>query len=176
MKWLAALLDRLCAVLGAFIFCQFPAFFQQYAQRLGGHFAEVSRQTQEFDRLARQSGKTLHQYIQKFLSNSDPDFARQGEIMQALVQRKHQLSDALMQLNQATPLSRPWAFVSHLQADIAKGTLSDFQPALTLSVEGAIYAFVGLVVGYLAFALIRRLVVAVCHLGTGLGQQARKAV
>lgn len=158
MAWISRWLDRLLAVAGAFVFSQVPAFMQQYTQRLGGHLAELQRHLQELQRLAAASGKSLPQYIAKFANNPDPDFARQGELMQGLVHRYHQLSDSAQQLAQASPLMRPIVFVQHVQADIAKGTFDSFQAAFAFSLEGLLYACAGMMCGYLVYSLIVRFI------------------
>ena len=38
-QWLYYWLDRLFAVMGAFLMCQFPQFYEQYLQRAMGHRA-----------------------------------------------------------------------------------------------------------------------------------------
>ena len=40
-RFLGGLLDRIIAVFGAVGLAQFPQFFSQYIQRLGGHLAEA---------------------------------------------------------------------------------------------------------------------------------------
>jgi hypothetical protein len=65
-------------VIGAFVASQIPEFIQQYTQRLAGHVNELYRLLNQMRQVASYSNKTLDQYIQKFITSSDPDFARQG--------------------------------------------------------------------------------------------------
>jgi hypothetical protein len=157
LRWLGGVVDRILVVLGAFLFSQFPAFLQQYSQRLGGHLAELNRQILELQRLAMQSGKTLPAYIHKFSSSGDSDFSRHGAQMQKMLERQVELSDALNHLTHATLWTKPVAFIQHLQWEIAQGTLSLFQPGLSLTMEGLVYAAMGMVVGYCFFTTLHRL-------------------
>lgn len=146
-KWLNRFLDRIFAVAGAFVFLQIPHFFQYYTQRLGGHLAELHLQITALQKVAEKSGKSLQEYMQKFLNQSDKDFMSQGEIIQGILTRHLDLSEAYRVLVNATPFTRPFAFLKHAQFDIAMMTLKDFTVGLTLSMEGMIYALVGIVFG-----------------------------
>lgn len=147
------ILDRLCALAGALLFSQAPEFFQQYTQRLAGHVAELQRHVDILKQLAKQSGKTLHDYIHKFISNSDPDFSNQGTMMQKMVDRLNDLTLSLQSMQTASVWSRPWEFVTHLQEDIAYGTMVHFKAGLPLTLEGACYAFIGMLVGFGIYSL-----------------------
>ena len=119
-KWIGGLSDCVCAVAGALVFLQAPLFIQQYKQQLSGHVSELQLQVEVMRQTAMQSGKTLDQFTNKFIDNSDPDFSRQGEIMKNMVDRWHQLSDAFTALNNASILTKPFAFLSHFNLTIAK--------------------------------------------------------
>lgn len=154
LSWISRFLDRLFAVGGAFLFSQFPAYFQQYTQRLAGHLAELNYHLAELSRIAQASGKSLTAYIHKFSTNPDLDFAQQGVMMQGLIERQYILSDAYRKLTEASLFAKPYLFSVHFQADIAKGTLHDFQPALAFTAEGLLYAILGIVFGYAIYSSI----------------------
>lgn len=149
--------DRVCAVAGALLFSQFPAFYQQYIQRLGGHLEELNRYLHQLERLAQHSSKTLPEYIHKFLTSSDADFSAQGVLMQSLVQRQLELSDYYQQLRISPALFRPWALLTHFESESARGALADFEFGLVLSLEGLAYAVLGIVFGYFCFSCFKRL-------------------
>ena len=156
-KWLTTLLDRLFAVGGALLFSQIPLFMQQYTQQLSGHEAELHLQIDLIQKTAFQTGKTLDQFIHKFLSSSDPDFMHQGELMQGMVIRWHHLVEALTSLQESTFLTRPFVFMRHCDFEICKNTLKAFQMGIPLNLEGGLYAFVGIIAGFLIFFIIRQL-------------------
>lgn len=157
MKWVVRLLDRLFAVAGAFLLSQFPQFLQQYSQRLAGHLAEINRHVSLIQENVALSGRSLQEYIHKFLSFSDGDVSRQGSLMEQVIERQHQLSDAYIALQQATPFTRPFAFLAHFQTEVVKGTMVDFQPGFSFSAESCIYALIGMLIGYCFWSAIVRL-------------------
>ncbi len=140
------LLDRLCVVLGAFVGSQIPEFMQQYTQRLAGHVDELNHLLDQLRQVATYSNKTLEQYIEKFISNADLDFSRQGEFMQGVVNRWQELHQALNHLMQSSIWSRPYIFIKDLQYDIAQSTLTSFQPGINLSAEGLCYTGAGILI------------------------------
>lgn len=149
------LIDRIFVVIGAVLFAQAPQFFNSYGQRLGGHMAELQRQISALQQAADRSGKGLAEYIHKFVNHSDPDVAMQGDFMQSMVARYSEISNAYLSLINADPWLRPFQFIYHLQPDITRMTLSDFQPGLSLTPESGIYALIGMGFGYLLYLGIR---------------------
>ncbi len=155
-KWINGLLDRIFAVAGALLFSQAPVFIQQYKQQLAGRVAELQSQVEKMRWVAHQSGKTLDMYIQKFVSQSDADFARQGELMQGMVMRHADLSTAHQALFESTVFSRPLVFARHFDFAIAKQTYSSFEFGFLFSIEGLVYSIIGVGIGYFAYYLFSR--------------------
>lgn len=165
IAWLSHILDRVFAAVGAFLFSQIPAFMQQYTQRLGGHLSELNHQLVQLQKVAKLSGKTLPDYVAKFLGSADLDFVRQGELMQQLIERQQVLAQAFTHLIHADAFQRPLFFIRYIQFDIAKGTMQSFQPSLTFSEEGLFYALLGVLAGYGIYALFLRAVTLIGRLG-----------
>jgi hypothetical protein len=156
-KWSIALFDRIFSVGGAIVFSQFPQFMQQYTQRLSGHLSELDLQVKLMQNAAEASSLSLNAYIQKFLqSNSEPAFNRQGEIMQQVMDRFQNLSAALKSFQDASLYKRPFVFITHLNGDIAGDTWTTFQPGIPTTLEGLVYAFVGMLAGIIFFYAIRK--------------------
>ncbi len=155
LKWFGNLLERLCGIAGALIFSQAPIFMQQYTHELAGHVAELHRQVSAMRQVAVQSGKSLELFIQKFVTSLDPDFRAQGELMEKMVHRWHQLSDGLTSLQHAALWERPYLFIHSLDSGVAHDTYRAFEPGLPLTLEGSLYAFAGLLLGTALFRLIR---------------------
>ncbi len=155
LKWIVNTIDRIFAVLGALIFSQAPMFMQQYKQQLAGHVAELHTQIEAMKQAATLSGKELTVFINKFLSNADIDFVRQGEIMQKMTERYNTLSETYLALETSSPFTRPFIFMSNFYNDIAKDTYKTFKFGLEFSFEGLIYALIGVLVGYCLFAGFR---------------------
>lgn len=159
-KMLDKLFDRLFALAGAALFSQAPEFFHQYFQRLSGHLAESERMVKTLESLAMQAKKTLPGYIDKFITNQDQDIVNQGYAMQDILQRYQELHISVDSFQNAGIWSKPFILMGHFQKDIVYSTLSEFAPGISLSLEGGVYAFIGLVLGYSFYAVLRALIKA----------------
>lgn len=165
MKFLfsfSSLIDRLFIVVGAFAGSQISPFMQQYSHRLAGHAAELQQMVDQLHKTAALSHKSLNQYVDKFLSSSDPDFVHQGFFMQGIVERSNELNHALSSLMTSSPWMRPFVLAKDLQPDIAKATLGTFQPALSLNVEGIFYAGIGILFGWLSYKILAKCLCFAC--------------
>jgi hypothetical protein len=169
LKWIVNMLDRIFAVIGALVFSQAPMFMQQYKQQLAGHVAELHIQIDAINKAALESGKTLDAFIQKFTTNADLDFMRQGEVMQNMTERYRTLLENYAALTEASAFTKPFVFISNLHNDIVQSTFKTFNFGLEFSLEGLIYALVGIFLGYSLFAGIRRI------FATFLGLFSRKS-
>lgn len=157
-RFVGSLCDRICAVLAAIIFMQLPLFISQYMQQLTGREAELRLQVDAMRQAARISGKSLEELINKFVSSSDGDFIRQGELMQSMLERWEGMFKSLVSLQQSSIFAKPFNFILHLNTETFSSTLKNYSFGLPVTIEGAIYAFCGLVVGYLLFSGLRRLI------------------
>jgi hypothetical protein len=117
---------------GAALGCQFPAFVQQYLQRLGGHRDEAWR--------------TLELMIRAGTPFDNP-------VRVATEQRFLDLDHALAELTANTGFARLVAFFENVDWDIARAAGVAFQPAVPLTLEGLAFAGLGLVVGVALFHL-----------------------
>ncbi len=139
-------MDRVLCLLGAVAFCQLPEFIQQYLQRLGGHLDEARRQLAQFEAVAAQAKLTLPQFIDRTASNADDAVARLAGVMQSAVERVAELTSAEAALRNASILEKPFVFFAHLDRSIASAALDVYQPAVPTTLEGLLYAAVGMVV------------------------------
>lgn len=154
-KWLDKMLDRICVVLGALLCMQAPAFFSQYSHRLSGHVNELKYQISLMQKNAAYSGKSLAEYLQKFVGHTDSDIANQGILMQDLLSRWHLLESHLTALTEASWYAKPFLFLVHFQKDIASATFTSFVPGLSFTLEEIPYAVLGGLLGYLGYALLK---------------------
>ena len=146
------LLNGLAAVFGAAGSAQFPAFYQQYLQRLGGRLDQAKLDVDRIRADAESLGVTLETYLRE-LVNSETDVAKlAGERELARVDDARTLETAFQTLSGAGPLERPLAFVQQMQPNLAQETLKVFVPAMLISPEGFVYAAVGLVLGLMLMA------------------------
>lgn len=149
-------LDRACAVIGAILFIQIPVFMQQYYQRLAGHFRELEMHVNLMQKAAHETGKDLTTWIAKSISSGDPDFIKQGEILQGMVTRFDQFSLAMKSWESASIWERPFVFLRHVNREIAEATYDSFQFGFSLTWEGAVYALIGLVLGFSIYIAVTR--------------------
>lgn len=143
-------LDRLLCVVGAVLFSQLPEFIQQYLQRLGGHLDEARHQLEQFRAAAAKSNLTLDEFITRTLGSAEPAVARLGGVMRETVARVDELATAEAAIRQASIFARPFVFLQHLDFSIARATWSIFRPAVPTTLEGLVYAALGVLLA-LAF-------------------------
>lgn len=152
MRWLKpffsageSLVDRVLCVVGAVFFSQAPEFMQQYLQRLGGHLAEARRQFAQFEEIARQVGKTVKELAAQYAANADPAVVSMGRLVGETESRVSTLASAEAALRDASVWERPFVFLRQLDWEIARGTSSVFKPAVPTTLEGMLYALIGVV-------------------------------
>ncbi|MCP5508109.1 MAG: DUF2937 family protein [Chlamydiales bacterium] len=148
LNWLANIVDRVCAVVGALIFAQFPSYVMQYQHQLAGHVNELRHQVGLLKENASHSGKSLDQLIQKFLKVQDADVVSQGEFIQSMVERLNEMTRSLVALHDSTVWTKPFVFLYHLDRQIAADTASDYTWTIPFTFEGLIYALIGVIAGF----------------------------
>ena len=144
----------LLGLAGAVLLSQFPEFFQQYTQRLGGRYDEVKSQVSALEKRAGEAGKDIDGYLRTFLLNRDVDVRREGQELRALVQRRMTLEEAYQALTGSERWWRARAFARHVDWDIAGATLTAYQPAVPVTAEAGVYAGAGFGTGAIVFLAI----------------------
>ena len=149
---IARLVNGLAALFGAGAFAQFPAFYQQYLQRLGGRLDQTRDDLQRLLADAQTLGRSIEAYIQELQSAGT---AAAGHAARRELERLGRADDfetAYGALQQATPLERPFVFAKYMDPAIAQDTLSSFEPAVPATAEGLCYALAGAVTAMLLLA------------------------
>ncbi|WP_371226554.1 DUF2937 family protein [Roseovarius sp. 2305UL8-3] len=131
---------------GAAGLSQFPEFSQQYTQRLAGKVEELSRFVEEFDADASDVGASREQALVD-LAQGGAIGAERAQTIVTTIERQDRLSAALEELRGAGPFTRAFHANAFTDSELARGTLSDFKPALPLSFEGLVFAGVGFLMG-----------------------------
>lgn len=156
-RFLNGLIDRTIAVLGVVGFAQFPQFFAQYLQRLGGHLAEAQFLLLSYELTAEYFNMTLEEYIATHLQSGNEIFASSGQLIVELMNRIKALENSFLALNNAPVYSRWWVFLKEYDLEIVKETLSIFTPGIPTTTEGLIYGACGLLVAWVAYIMFKAL-------------------
>lgn len=133
---------------------QFPAFSDQYVQRLGGQVDALSRIAAEFDNSAASAGLTRDQALTDLSGSAFRD-AHQTN-MRGVFARLDRARADLQMLRLAGPLERMLIPHRLRDAETLAATWGDFRPAIPVTVAGLWAAGIGLVLGWLLTALAGR--------------------
>jgi hypothetical protein len=150
--------DRIFAVIGAVVLSQFPQFYGQYMQRLGGHLDEAKLMLQQYLDAAAALGLSLDEYIREHLESGSEVFTSTGRIIADLVERVQVLEQAYQALQGANMFSRWFVFLREVDWSIAAGTWDNFVPGVPTTLEGLVYALTGLLIGWGLYSLLKSLV------------------
>jgi hypothetical protein len=157
LRFLDQFLDRVIAGLGAILLAQFPQYFGQYLQRLGGHLNELRHQVAEYEEAAASLGLTLGEYINEHLQAGSEIFVSTGRIMVELTGRLAEMEAAFAALTGASLPARWLVFIKYADWSIAAETWRHFTPGVPTTVEGLIYAGAGLLLAWSLYSLLKAL-------------------
>lgn len=137
-----------------FALSQFPEYAQQYVQRLGGAVDELRIVVEEFDRGAAEAGLTRDEALARFAGVNDSFIAGRGEAAAATIARYETLSATLTEIRGASGWERFVHLPDYLDSEVGRRALADYQPALSVTLEGFAYAGVGFAIGYVALSAL----------------------
>jgi hypothetical protein len=157
-KFLDNIADRVCAALGAVGLSQFPQFYGQYMQRLGGHLDEARGAYEQYVKAAADAGLSIEDYILEHLNSTSEVFRSSGRVIENLVIRFYELEQSYNALEGANIYNRWFVFLKEVDWSIAAGTWDSFVPGVPTTIEGLVYALAGLLVGWGIYALIKTVV------------------
>jgi hypothetical protein len=152
------LADRVMALAGAIALAQFPQYFAQYIQRLGGHLDEARRSVSQYQNVAASYNLSLHEYINIHLTSGNKIFAATGKLISGLVERLQHLETAFRALRGSTPWNRWWVFLRVMDPGIARRTWENFTPGIPTTAEALVYALIGLLAGWGIYQGVKKLV------------------
>lgn len=143
-----------CGLLAAAL-SQFPAFSDQYVQRLGGQVDALTRVVQDFDASATRAGLSRQEALAELSGTAFRD--AHGQDMARAFLRLDRARADLQMLRLAGPLER-MALPHRLRdPETLTATWGDFRPAVPLTRAGLIAALIGFMIGWLVTGLLGRL-------------------
>lgn len=135
---------------GAIFFAQFPAFYDQYTQRLGGALAEVQLQATNITNIAASVDKTPIELIDDLIWEEGRNAAI-GRNYAAVFERRDTLITAQSHLHDAPAWGRPFALARYQDQGLLQGTWQDYAPSMPVTWAGFIYAALGFFVAGVVF-------------------------
>ncbi len=142
MSWLLRKFDSLIAAVLAAVcgtgLSQAQAFAQQYLQRLGGHRDEAERAWRAIEQSV---GATVDATGQRLAGEAQARF--------------QDLAQAYDAIREAAPLFKPVTLARHLDPELARRVLVDYQPALPLDTASLVYAIAGMLLALILYDLVK---------------------
>ena len=136
----------------AALLSQFPAFSDQYVQRLGGQVDALTRVAADFDASATEAGLTREDALRDLAGSAFRD-AHQADMRRAFARLEHARADLAL-LRAASPLER-MALPHRLRdTETLAATWGDFRPAVPVTSAGLAAAGIGFLLGWLLAGLL----------------------
>ena len=152
-------LRLILALVFASLLSQFPAFSDQYVQRLGGQVDALSRIAGEFDASANRAGLTRDAAMADLTGSAFRDTHQ--EDMRSVFTRLDKAQADLDLLRNATALERMTLPQRFRDLETLTATWHDFKPALPITTSGLIAAMIGfatlLIGGFSRFGVWRQI-------------------
>lgn len=146
-------------VCGACVVSQAPEFIQQYTQRLAGQVDALTDVVADFDVSALEAGLTRTQALDEMTGTPFLD-ARAADMRRTFA-RQIILTDQLSRLRDASPMARITLAPQLRDPETLQATWADFEPALPMTMAGAVTGAGGFFAGWAIvaaiFGLLRRL-------------------
>lgn len=145
---------RIPAILVALLFgatgSQLPEYVQQYSQRLGGAVDELKSFVAQFDKDAQAAGLSRDAALSEYSAKNSEFLGRRGDTVAETIHRYERLKAQKAELDGASSVGRVLKFMISPQSDVAGRAWQDFRPAVPLTFEGGIFAFLGVLLSLLA--------------------------
>lgn len=150
---MARIIMLLVAVLTGTATSQLPEFAQQYRQRMGGAIDALRQVMADFEADATGFGLSVDEAITRMKTGDDGFSRKRGLSMERTQERLERLTEQKQALASAGPFARLAVVFKTMDPDIAEATVKDYEPALPVTVEGAVSAGLGCLAGLLGARL-----------------------
>lgn len=142
---ISKILNGVVALLGAAGLTQFPAFYQQYLQRLGGRLDQIRLDRERLLADAQAAGQTLQQHLEALAATGAGEAQQAAARELTRLDEGDRLQSAYDALTSAPALERPTTFAQTFDPVLAQDTLGAFVPAVPATSEALAYGGVGMV-------------------------------
>ena len=146
------ILNSLIALAGGAGLTQFPTYYQQYLQRLGGRLDQTRADVARMIADAESLGRSLEAYLGELMAYGTPEARQSAQRELERLDSVQHLEKAYEVLSKASPLERPVVFVEHFNPSVAQETLSIFTPAMQMNMEALAYGGAGMLLALVFFA------------------------
>lgn len=150
------MLDRMWTVIvgstGALAATQFPAYYLQYKQRLGGFASKAQDNAQNHLDNAVAKGLELSAYAQQLKEGGFPE---QAETVLQQVASASALTQQYDMVSQAAWFEQPFILARVFSSRIGQDAWHDMSWALPLNSSGFVYAFIGMALALILWSLLQ---------------------
>lgn len=142
-------------IAGALAGSQFPAFSNQYHQRLQARYEQVSIDLAPFEAIAdRYHGGSMEALVQHHLDSNDPTFYAEGEAIQLMLDSRQRLAESESVTTDSYLRQAAWLY-QHRDDMLVSTTRSGFQPALLADTRALSFAAgIGLLLAAVAWLVL----------------------
>jgi len=155
---LSRMINGVVSVIGAAFSSQFPAFIQQYHQRLGGSLDQAKVAVERIQQVANTLGLTVDKMVKQFMLSNDTTYQSLGTVNIQTLDDLTRLAQADAALSNATGFDKFLQFANHFDSFVAGGTWRAFEPAVPLTGEALVYAGIGMILGILFLRCIELII------------------
>lgn len=138
----------LFGLLLGFMTSQLPEFAQQYRQRLGGAVDELNRVLDEFDADAARLRMSREQGMDRLARSSDAFVSQRADRLREDSARAARLERQLADFRAAGPIGRLGVMARDFDVQVASRAWGSYEPAVPVTVEGALIAIAGFFTGW----------------------------
>lgn len=147
MALIARTLLVAAGVAGGVVTSQAPEFAQQYRQRLGGALQELQAVVEDFDADARRSDLSRAEALAAYRASADEFLRDRGVSIGRTISRYESLQRQAVRFAAWPEAAQPALLVGESDPELISGAWGDFRPGLPVTVTGAIWAALGVLIG-----------------------------
>lgn len=148
----ASVADRIVCVIFALLLSQLPQYMTQYYDVLTGAYYESGKTAGDIRKKASKNAVSAEEFVAILVGDAKKIVRDSGLVMKGALERHERYKAAHEALSRSTLFSRPFIFVAYLDLDLTKEL--KYEPGLPLTLECAVYAGIGLMLGMLISAVL----------------------